>query len=203
MKYASTLLLLFVSIFSLSQDLTGNELLEKSIQFHNPTGSWSTFNGALLVTMKTPKNSNRKSKININLPKEYFSVVAVRDSIMTEFILHKVACSFSFNGDKNPSEEIKKKYNLNCERAKMLKDYYTYLYGLPMKLKDKGTIINQKVIKKTFQGKDYLMLKVTYSEEVGKDTWCFYFDSKSCSMEVYQFFKDVHKNDTEYILFSG
>jgi hypothetical protein len=203
MKNLTTLLLLFASIVSFSQDLTGNELLEKSIQFHDPNNHWSTFKGNLFVTMKTPKNADRKSKININLPKEYFSVVAVRDSIMTEFILDKAACSFSFNGDKNPSEEIKKKYNLNCERAKMLKDYYTYLYGLPMKLKDKGTIIDQKVAKKTFQGKEYLVLKVEYSKEVGKDTWYFYFDPKSYAMEVYQFFKDASKNDGEYILLSG
>jgi hypothetical protein len=195
MKNLTTLLLLFASIVSFSQEITGNELLEKTIQFQDPNRNWEAFKGALLVTTKTPKNADRKSKININLPKEYFSLVAVRDSIMTEFILDKAACSFSFNGDKNPSEEIKKKYNLNCERAKMLKDYYTYLHGLPMKLKDKRTIIDQKVIKKTFQGKDYLMLKVTYSEEVGKDTWCFYFDPKSYPMEVYQFFIDTSKND--------
>ncbi|MFT6869568.1 MAG: hypothetical protein ACJAYY_001984 [Paraglaciecola sp.] len=203
MKNLTTLLLLFASIISFSQGLTGNELLEKAIQFHDPNNNWSTFKGNLFVTMETPKNSDRKSNIKINLPKELFSVVAIRDSIITEFILDKGACSFSLNADKNPSEETKKKYNLNCERVKMLKDYYTYLYGLPMKLKDKGTIIDQKVAKKTFQGKEYLVLKVTYSKEVGKDTWYFYFDPKSYAMEVYQFFKDESRNDGEYILLSG
>jgi hypothetical protein len=84
----------------------------------------------------------------------------------------------------------------------MYKNYYTYLYGLTMKLKDEGTIIDQKVVKKIFKGKEYLVLKATYSQEVGKDTWYFYFDPKTYAMQAYQFFK-VAKDSGEYILLSG
>ena len=71
-----------------------------------------------------------------------------------------------------------------------------------MKLKDEGTIIHQKTTTKTFKGKEYLVLKVTYSEEVGKDIWYFYFDPKTYAMEVYQFFKEK-KESGEYILLTG
>ena len=202
MKNATTLLLLFISLISFSQEITGDELLEKAIQFHDPNNNWPTFKGALFVTMETPKNSDRKSEININLPEEYFSVKAIKDTIVTAFILDKGACSFSINGDENPSVALKKQYSLSCERAKMYKNYYTYLYGLPMKLKDDGTIIHQKVARKTFKGKAYLVLKATYSEGVGKDTWYFYFDTTTFEMEVYQFFKEA-KDSGEYILLSG
>ena len=202
MKNLTILLLFLASLVSYAQELTGSQLLEKSIQFHDPNGNWNSFKGDFLVTMETPKNGERKSKISINLPKEYFSVTAVRDTITTEYISNKKECIFSLNGNTNPSEEIKKKYNLNCERANMFKNYYTYLYGLPMKLEDTGTIIHKKVEKRKFKGKDYLVLKVNYSEEVGKDTWYFYFDPKTYAMEVYQFFKEK-KDSGEYILLSG
>ena len=202
MKNLLTLCFLFTSIISLSQEITGNQLLEKAIQFHDPNNNWNTFKGELIVTMETPKNGDRVSKINIDLPKQYFSVVAKRDTIITEFIVDKNETSFSLNGDKNPSEETKKKYSLNNKRANLYKNYYTYLYGLPMKLKDEGTIIDQKVERKTFKGKEYLVLKATYKQEVGKDTWYFYFNPKTYSMEVYQFFKDT-KDSGEYILLSG
>ena len=152
--------------------------------------------------MEIPKRSNRVSKININLSKEYFSVIAKRDTIITEFIVDKGNCSTIINGDKNPSEALRKKFSLNCERANMYKNYYTYLYGLPMKLKDKGTVIHQKVERKKFKGKEYLVLKATYKKEVGKDTWYFYFNPKTFAMEVYQFFKET-KDSGEYILLSG
>ena len=202
MKKLTTLLLLFSSIISFSQEITGKELLDKAIQFHDPNNNWVTFKGELLVTMETPKNAPRKSEIKINLPKEYFSVTAKRDKIITNFTLSKNEFKTSFNGDENPPEEIKKKYNLNKERANLYKNYYTYLYGLPMKLKDDGTIIHQKVEKGNFKGKEYLILKVTYNKEIGKDTCYFYFNPKTYAMEVYQFFKEA-KDSGEYILLSG
>ena len=94
------------------------------------------------------------------------------------------------------------KYNLNKERANLYKNYYTYLYGLHMKLKDDSTIIHQKVEKGNFKGKKYLILKVTYNKGIGKDTWYFYFNPKTYAMEVYQFFKEA-KDSGEYILLSG
>ncbi|WP_339659028.1 DUF6503 family protein [uncultured Polaribacter sp.] len=198
----TTLLLLFVSLTTFSQEISGDELLEKAIQFHDPNNNWATFKGTLFVTMETPKGAARKSEISINLPEEYFSVIAKRDTITAEYIVDKHNISFSINGDKNPSEEIKKKFNLTDERAKLFKNYYTYLYGLPMKLKDEGTIIDQKVEKKNFKGTAYLVLKVTYNKDVGKDIWYFYFNPKTYAMEVYQFFKEA-KDSGEYILLSG
>jgi len=203
MKNLTTLLLFFTSIISFSQDITGDELLEKSIQFHDPNGNWETFEGALFVTMETPKETPRKSSIRINLPEEYFFLKAIRDTITTTYTVRKGVCSIAINGDENPSAAVKKQYGLSCERANMYKNYYTYLYGLPMKLKDEGTIIHQKVEKKNFKGKAYLVLKVTYKKEVGKDTWYFYFKPNTFEMEVYQFFKEEPKNDGEYILLSG
>ena len=207
MKKSIFLLVAFISIHSFSQSLTGNQLLEKAIQFHDPNNQWSTFNGTLYVKMETPKRSPRLSKITIDLPNEYFRVRAKRDSISTIYELKKEKCSTSTIGEKFKKElteeEWKQKLEEDCKRANLYKNYYTYLYGLPMKLKDEGTIIHQKVEKKTFKGKDYLVLKVTYDEEVGKDTWYFYFNPKTYAMEVYQFFKDESKNDGEYILLSG
>ncbi|QNM84782.1 hypothetical protein H9W90_11315 [Polaribacter pectinis] len=202
MKKLFTFLLLFISIISFSQEITGNQLLEKAIKFHDPNGNWETFKGELFVTMEMPKSSPRKSRIRINLPEQYFLVKAVKDTIVTEYAIHKGDCSMAINGNTNPSEELKKKHSLSCERANLYKNYYTYLYGLPMKLKDEGTIIEEKVERKTFKGKEYLVLKATYSKEVGKDTWYFYFDPKTYAMEVYQFFKEA-KDSGEYILLSG
>lgn len=136
MKKLTTLLALFITISSFSQSITGNELLEKAIQFHDPNGNWNTFKGDFFVTMETPNNGVRKSKITIDLPNQYFSVHAKKDTISTAFIVDKEICSFSLNGKQNLSAEKKKKYSLNCERANLYKNYYTYLYGLPMKLKD-------------------------------------------------------------------
>jgi len=187
---------------SFCQELTGIELLNKAITYHDPDGNWNTFNGTLHVSMETPDKPNRNTEIKINLSEEYFYSKAVKGTLTTEFILEKNNCEILLNGSKDFSEEMAKKHRLNCERATMYKNYYTYLYGLPMKLKDPGTIIQEKVKTKTFHGKEYLVLKVAYEEGVGKDIWYFYFNPKTFAMEVYQFFHEEAKNDGEYILLS-
>ncbi|WP_298878919.1 DUF6503 family protein [uncultured Polaribacter sp.] len=189
------------SFLSFSQEITGDELLKKAIQFHDPNNNWPTFKGQLFVTMETPKNTPRKSEIKINLPEEYFYVKALRGINTTEYTVIKKNTKIEFNG-KTPTEVEKKEHKLSFERANLYKNYYTYLYGLPMKLKDEGTIIHQKVEKRKFKEKNYLVLKVSYNKEVGKDTWYFYFDPKTFAMEVYQFFKKT-KDSGEYILLSG
>ena len=152
--------------------------------------------------MKTPKSSPRKSFIEIDLPQEHFLVKAIKDGVITQYTVDKGICRIAVNGNTTPSEALLKKHKLSCERANLYKNYYTYLYGLPMKLKDEGTIIHQKTTIKTFKGKEYLVLKVSYTKEVGKDTWYFYFDPKTYAMEVYQFFKE-QKERGEYILLTG
>jgi len=126
-----------------------------------------------------------------------------RDSSTITQTLKKGECELMLNGSTKISEKDKEKHRLTCERANMYKNYYTYLYGLPMKLKDPGTIIHNKTQKKTFKGKEYLVLKATYEKEVGGDIWYFYFDPNTFAMEVYQFFRDESKPDGEYILLTG
>ncbi|TVZ56691.1 hypothetical protein OD91_1987 [Lutibacter sp. Hel_I_33_5] len=202
MKKLTTLLFLFTTVLSFSQELTGEQLLDKAIKYHDPNGNWETFKGTLYVTMEIPKKPNRDSTISINLPEEFFYVKAASGENTTEYQVTKDACKIVFNGDENPSEELKTEHKLSCKRANLYKNYYTYLYGLPMKLKDPGTILDSKIEKRKFKGKDYLVLKATYTKEVGKDTWYFYFNPKTYAMEVYQFYKKV-KDSGEYILLTG
>ena len=196
------LLLLVLSEPVISQSITGPQLLEKAIAYHDPNGNWSTFNNVLKITMSTPDAPIRDSRITINLPGHFFQVKATKDGTTTEYTIEKGTCKIKLNGKSDLNEEELKTNNISCERAKMYKNYYTYLYGLPMKLKDAGTIIQDKVETKTFKGKTYLRLKVTYDKAVGSDIWYFYFNPKTYALEVYQFFHDEAKNDGEYILLS-
>ncbi len=188
---------------SSAQEITGPALLEKAITYHDPNGKWASFKGKLSITMTSPNAKERNSDIVIDLQRQYFSLSSTTDGNTLGYTVESGACALSLNGSATFSEEEAKTYRLNCDRAKTMQNYYTYLYGLPMKLRDPGTIIDAKVKRKSFKGKDYLVLKVNYEKEVGGDTWYFYFDPLTYAMEVYQFFHDESKNDGEYILLSG
>lgn len=197
--YLSSILSIILLTNLNAQNISASEVLDKSIAFHDPQGNWPSFKGVLQVTMETPKGSPRQSMIRIDLPNESFQLLQYKDSVKTTYGLDKQKCTTSLTdsiaGKRTP-----------CEMATLYKDYYTYLYGLPMKLKDLGAKLDPKVAAVTFKGKEYLKLRVDYTAEVGSDIWYFYFDPNTYAMEVYQFFKSENgkmKMDSgEYILLS-
>jgi hypothetical protein len=194
-----TLLLMLFPLILSCQEITGEELLNRSIHYHDPQGNWERFSASFSVTMQTPKASPRYSNIKIDLPEEYFSLKARRDSVVTSYTIDKGKCTTTMTDSTGMKRSP-------CETAELYRNYYTYLYGLPMKLKDPGANIDGKVVRKNFRDKDYLVLKVTYDENIGSDVWYFYFDPSTYAMEVYQFFKGdplkEGKDTGEFILLS-
>ena len=210
MKYMipkETFLCLLFSVAALSGQQAANpgatEVLEKSIAYHDPNGQWGQLDGTFTVRSSRPGKSDRISLIRWDQPRSFFRIEMTPEETEIALEMTRDACSLEYGGSPEFSSEIAEKYRLNCERARMWRDYYTYLYGLPMKLRDPGTHISPTVERRPFMGKEYLVLKVTYDEAVGEDTWYFYFDTETYAMEVYQFFHDESQNDGEYILLEG
>ncbi len=203
-KYLLLLMVLTLAIGTpVNAQLTADEVLQKAIAYHDPNGNWNSLNTSFKVVMETPDRPERTSTISVDFPNQLFLLKVDQDGNTYTYNLNSNDCSFTLNGNATVSETDAKKFRLSCERGNFMKNYYTYLYGLPMKLKDPGTKLDPKVQKKTFKGKEYLVLKVTYDAEVGTDDWYFYFDPSTYAMEVYQFYHDESKNDGEYILLSG
>lgn len=157
--------------------------------------------------MEMPDSIPRVTKIHIDLPLEYFYLQSKQGNVEYDFIVNKGKCTSSTSSAGAIMKFGLESQEEMCKRAKLYKNYYTYLYGLPMKLKDNGTNVSQTVERKTFKGKDYLVLKVTYDEAVGNDIWYFYFHPETFALEIYQFFKideqgNVKPDSGEYIILS-
>lgn len=180
-----------------AQELTGQQLLDKAIEHHDPNDNWSQFIGKFQVMMTTPSNPERLSKISLNNSLQSFHLEVWKEGRYEEFDFQLGECQSYIDEPEAREKE--------CDKTIFMRDYYTYLYGLPMKLKDPGTVITNLVERKTFKGKEYLVLEVMYDENVGSDVWYFYFDPTTFKMEIYQFFKrdkkgDIDTNSGEYIV---
>jgi len=200
-RIVAVLSIIGISLSAFAQEISGKELLEEAIAYHDPNGKWADFQGKFVVEMTTPKSTTRRNTmLELNFPESFFKATVRKKPHTIEYIIDNDSCNLKLNFSEVIADRYRDSLQINCKRGKMLKDYYTYLYGLPMKLKDPGTKVDPKVVRKTFKGKEYLRLKVTYEATVGEDTWYFYFDPKTYAMEVYQFYHDEAKNDGEYIL---
>lgn len=190
----------FTSSSLAEEILPAQELLNRSIAYHDPQGIWSRASHRLLLSETRPNGTVRKTTLVIDNREESLRMNrSVVDGPDTEIYVKGEMVEAKLNGSAEFSEEEAEKNRLTSAAAKRTRNYYLYLYGLPMKLRDPGTRLDPKTRRDTFFGKDVLALRVTYDEDVGKDTWYFYFDPKSYALVGYRFYHDESKNDGEYI----
>lgn len=200
MKWSVALIFLAFMNMALAQMPSPNELLEKSIQYHDPNGNWGKSLLQLNFEETRPNGTIRYTNVKINIPGEYFAMDQKNDEEQIIREIYKGECSHQLNGNAEIPEEDIKRLRLTCERTAFMRNYYTYLWGLPMKLHDQGTIFGKQVEMSEFNGEKAYKLRVSYDPNVGSDVWYFYFDLKSYKLLGYRFYHDEAKNDGEYIL---
>ncbi len=196
--------LLVLTTMAQSQTMTADELLDMSIQFHDPMGRWETCEMELVISMEIPEMPTRNSLVTINNEKGTFALQYVSKGHLLEYQVDGLdsATVFSDFIEATGRTDIDS-LDLSAARARRWRNYYSYLYGLPMKLKDSGTNIDPEVIQDSFNGEEVLAIRVTYEAEVGNDIWYFYFHPNTYAMVGYRFYHDESINDGEYIILDG
>lgn len=200
-KIFANLFILFVPALAIAQQ-SGEELIAASIKFHDPESKWSETKAIFNFSDTRPGKEARPATMYLNNATGTLCVMRVQEGAKVTRHTQNDICTYDVDGSFQPSAEEIEKYTLTEKRTLMLRNYYLYLWGLPMKLTDPGTRIDAKIYNKEFNGKLSKAAKVTYDAEVGNDIWYFYFDPETNQMIGYQFFHDEAKGDGEYILLS-
>ena len=202
---------LFISLFFLftlsslhSQTLSAEELLNRSIAFHDPSGQWDMTDIEMVLSMESPSRPSRASKVNISNQRGTFKLSYVNRGHLISYEVDAndsaaVYADFELATNRKDIDSL----DLSTQRAKRWRDYYTYLYGMPMKLKDEGTQLNEDSWSDTFNGEEVLAMRVTYAAEVGQDVWYFYFNPDTYALVGYRFYHDESLNDGEYVVLDG
>ena len=86
--------------------------------------------------------------------------------------------------------------DVDCSRAERMRNYYIYLWGLPMKLKDSQASIQSPGLA-DWEGVECHMVEVHYES----DQWKFYFDKASFRLAGYEFVQN--NGNGERILLEG
>jgi hypothetical protein len=181
-------------------DLTGTELLDRAIDYHDPKGKWETGVFSLRLYESRPGSDYRLTKLRIDNGAGSFTLERQTGPEHVYRYTDADTCIVLVNGEEKMFVQAEAIEALRCRDNARYQDYYTYLWGLPMKLRDEGTIINPQVHRRNYFGRELLELKVTYDPFIGGDTWYFYFDPETYALRGYQFYHDEAANDGEYIL---
>ncbi|MCY3678961.1 MAG: hypothetical protein F4Z31_19505 [Gemmatimonadetes bacterium] len=181
---------------------TGPELVEAAIAYHDPGGSWPRLRHTLVIDQSRPDGSERRGTIHMDVARSDYSY---REDTSDGLLIKGTAggdCFASIGGEA-PTEDQVAAHRLDCPAIERMRNYYLYLWGLPMKLRDPGTHIDPAIGEGEFDGQPSLVARVTYDPAVGSDTWYFYFDPSTYRMIGYRFYHDEAAGDGEYILLSG
>ena len=166
-------------------DLKAQDVLKKCINFHDPKGNWPNLHQKLYFHAKELDNDNIREEVLLDNRTTYFCHISRADGKVIEKEISDTTIIARINGDTAISADDRKKYRLMPRQIRSARNSYVYLYGLPMKLNDRGTILSDTVKIDTFNGKNYLVLNVKYEKGVGTDTWFFYINPTTYALEGY------------------
>lgn len=178
------------------------ELLNRAIAYHDSDAAWSTFVGTLEFEELRPDGIARRVDVALDVPGAGMTHRGQMDGREVVREVGADVCRATLAGEEATEAEAVD-LGLTCDRLERTRNYYHFLWGLPMKLKDPGTILDPEVERATFAGVDVDQLRVTYDPEVGGDTWYFYFDTTTARLVGYRFYHDESQNDGEYITLDG
>lgn len=174
----------FVSCeFGKTKVVTGPDLIEQSIRFHDPNDAWRNFSGTFSIIDSLPAGKDSRA-YELSFQNQLNKMHYRKDDL--EFIVWEDSV-YVFKGE------------IDQDRALMLRNYYGYLWGLPMKLKDPGITVDAQIFEEELNGKSFQVVRVPYQ----KDTWYFYFDPQTAQLEAYKFYPNDAEKKGEIIFLEG
>lgn len=165
------------------ETITANSIIERSINFHDPKDNWNKLNATFSFESSFSWNDSIPEELNISIdvPKNEFRYVNLDRKV--DIFYPKDSC-------------IVNSKDGSCAGYSWTKNFYTYVWGLPMKLKDPGIKPEEDFVKMTLRGKEVYEVKVNYDAENFK----FYFDSKTFQLEFFSFLKNDTSGHGEFII---
>jgi hypothetical protein len=183
--------------------LSAEELLRASIAYHDPDDRFRRDAFAITLGETRPDGSERTTEVVLDPARGRFTMKRrLSDGREAVIVARGEEAEVTLDGSPVSPEDAAA-HRLTSEQALRTRNYYLYLYGLPMKLRDPGTRISPEAKESTFEGREAHEIEVTYDAAVGTDTWYFYLDRKSHALIGYRFYHDRAKNDGEDITLSG
>ncbi len=176
-----------------------SQLLEGTLAYHDPEGNWPQLKARLCLSSADTAGKITAFQIELDNATGYFAHISHRDG---KEVVKGIADGKEFyllDGKPEVSAEERDKYDLTPEAVQWVHSFYSYLYGLPMKLTDEGVHVKEASENEELEGKVYRVLQASYDAAVGTDNWFFYLDPDTYAMEAYRF-NHGKPESGEYIL---
>ncbi len=184
-------LLIIISACSTStepQTLTSQEILQKSIEYHDPNNNWQRLNIHLHIQEPRIDNPERYSIVKLNNRSDAFELIRNRNEHISRHVIDSEGKpTVLFNENENIPPELVAKYRLNPDRNFVYRDFYKMLYGLPMTLNDATIKAMGQVESTIYNGEVCHQIPLELKEEMFSKHWVIYIAKSNftyCGMEI-------------------
>jgi hypothetical protein len=138
-------------------DISGDELLARTIAYHDPTGVWDSFSGTVrLITARADGSSSGFEFIHVDNPSNLYRAVRIVGDVRIEFGESEGNCFHSLNGETELTPDEIERYNLVCENTLFRSEHHTAHIGLPMEIRESGMQIDEDVTRTELGGEPAL-----------------------------------------------
>lgn len=179
---------------------TGEEVLASSIAYHDPEGIWGNRALGLTIAESRPDGKDRTNKLHLEPAAERFEIERREGETVIGGVVDPEKCYWDL---REGNFDAGLASSLSCESLMRTRDYYTYLWGLPMKLRDPGTRLGTVSRMTTQDGRELWRLRVTYDLGVGSDVWDLDFDPVTGALAGYRFVHGPESGGGEWVEIEG
>ena len=182
-----------------------SELLNCSIAYHDPGGRWQEGAFKIIDVSSRPDGTvGRRTILRLDNARGRTDMESHLDGhTATASIVGEAVQDVRLDDRSDFSPEDARRFHLTPAQLLSRRNFFLYLLGLPMKLRDPGTVLDPLPKAAVFEGSPVHELRVTYEQGVGSDTWYFYLDPKTCALVGHRFYHDEAAGDGEYTVLSG
>lgn len=175
----TSIILLLILPFAAFAQLSADQVLQKAISYHDPNGNWPSLSSTFTFTETRPNGPNRSTILDLRNSESYMKLNRNDEEVYE--VQH---------------EEVEiLKGGKGSDRGLMLRNYYLYLWGLPMKLLDDSTPERLLAAEEKVGDSQCHVIRVAYAA----DTWYFYFNKSTGRLIQYKFYKDAEETKGELI----
>lgn len=187
---------------ALFASVTAKDLLDRSIAYHDPQGSWPRGAFEIAEVASRPDGASHRNVLRFDNRRNRFELHSSVDGRALTLVVQDDRVVARLDRKANLSADELERYRLKPAQILSRRNRDLYLWGLPMKLRDPGTRLDPGVEETHFAGRAVYQLRVTYDASVGSDTWYFFLDRETSALVGHRFHHDESAADGEYAVFS-
>ncbi|MFT7665220.1 MAG: hypothetical protein ACI87A_003456, partial [Planctomycetota bacterium] len=179
------------------------QVLNRSIAFHDPDGLW---NDVAIPLQWVGRKADGTISMDLTValgPHGAFQLSGQYGGAHFEYAVVDDQATVSLDGQTELSEEKRKSFALDREDGLFWRNYFGFLGGLPMCLRDPDVQLEMVPFLTELEERTVLAVRTSFDAEIGTDLWTFYFDQSTFELVGCRFDRADSERDGETLVFEG